>query len=83
MTIMMLADTSGSDPGTGRGNSFTQCEASGGPHAKDYVPGSKRYPGLIGYISRSNPRKNKTVAQWLHEWEQEWDAMTTRAGNNG
>ena len=79
----MLADTCGSDPRIGRGDGFTQHEASGRFHAKDHLPDRKRYRGLFGCIARSNPRKNKTVAQWLYEWEQEWDAMASRAGNNG
>ena len=79
----MFADTCSSHPGIEREASSPQCEASEHSHAEDHLPGGKTYLGLFKCISKSNPRKNKTVAQWLHEWEQKWDAMTSKAGNNG
>ena len=79
----MLADTCSSNPGIETGDSSPQCEASERIHTKDHLPGGKKYRGLFGCISGSNPRKNKTVAQWLLEWEQKWDAMTSKASNNG
>ena len=79
----MFADTCSSNAGIARGDSSPQCEASEHSHAEDHLPGGKKYRGLFGCISRSNPRENKTVAQWLHEWEQKWDAMTSKAGNYG
>ncbi len=39
--------------------------------AEDYLPGGRNCQQRMANI-RNNPRGDRSVSQWLHEWEQEW-----------
>ncbi len=41
-----------------------------------YLPGGKIYNGYLGSSVGENPRGNRSIPQWLQEWERKWDAIT-------
>ena len=44
--------------------------------AADYLPGGQQYREMVGSETTENPRKDKPVPKWIHDWEQTWRGTT-------
>ncbi|KAL2052505.1 hypothetical protein ABVK25_007065 [Lepraria finkii] len=54
------------------------------PAPKDYLPGGHIYRDALNNMRRhGNPRQGAPVPQWICEWEEKWQRITSEGKNNG
>ena len=54
------------------------------PSAKDHLPGGQKYVNAVDAVyGNGNPRQGKPVPQWLREWEEKWQRITSEDNRNG
>ena len=51
--------------------------------ACQYLPGGDKYNDFLDSKAMDKPRGNKSVVEWLDEWDKKWDAISGSSKASG